>query len=170
MAVDLTWFSWGMPIFGFFLVFFVMYAILAKSKILGEGIINIFVSAIFAVVFVNFSPGVEYVQVILPWFSILLIALFLLLVIVGFSQKDMSKFMAPWLAWVFIAFLVIIIIISAIVVFNPVLNPYLPGQPDSGGNNFLISVKNFVYSEKFLGAVLLLVLAAITSWVLLKKK
>lgn len=78
--------------------------------------------------------------------------------------------MAPWLAWVFIAFLVIIIIISAIVVFNPVLNPYLPGQPDSGGNNFLISVKNFVYSEKFLGAVLLLVLAAITSWVLLKKK
>ncbi len=170
MALDYTWLSQGMPLFGFFLVFFIMYAILAKTKILGEGFINIFVSAIFAIVFITFSPGIEYVQVILPWFSILIIALFLLLLIVGFSQKDMSKFMAPWLAWVFIAFLAIIIISAALVVFNPMFGPYLPGQSDSGGNAFLISVKNFIYSQKFLGAVLLLVLAAITSWILLKKK
>jgi len=169
MAVDFTWLSQGMPLFGFFLVFFIMYAILAKTKILGEGFINIFVSAIFAIVFITFSPGIEYVQVVLPWFSILIIALFLLLVIVGFSQKDMSKFMAPWLAWVFIIFLAVIIISAGIVVFNPSLSPYLPGQSDTGGNAFLISVKNFVYGEKFLGAALLLILAAITSWILLKK-
>lgn len=167
MAVDFTWLAQGMPLFGFFLVFFIMYAILAKSKILGEGIINIFVSAIFAIVFITFSPGIEYVQVILPWFSILIIALFLLLVIVGLSQKDMDKFMVPWLAWIFIIFLTIIIIFAGVVVFSPVL---LPGQSDSGGNSFLISVKNFIYGEKFLGAALLLILAAVTSWILLKKK
>ena len=170
MALDYSWIGYFMPIFVFLFVFVVMYAILVKSKILGDGaFINSFVSFIFAIIFVSFSPSIDYVSTITPWVAILIICLFFVLLVVGFSQKDMDGFMKPGLAWVFIVLLVIIFLASAIVVFNPVLKPYLPGQPDTGGDNFLLSVKHFVYSEKVFGALLLVIIAAVTSWILTKK-
>jgi len=170
MALDLSWLGYYMSFFGFLLVFLVMFAILTKTKILGDSaFMNFFVSLIFSIIFVTFSPGIEYVQTILPWFAILIICLFLVLMLIGFSQKNMDEFMKPWFAWVGIAILIIIFLISAIVVFNPVISPYLPGQPDTGGESFLLSLKHFFYSEKFLGAVLLIVIAALTAWIVTKK-
>lgn len=172
MALNYEWIGYFMPIFSFLFVFVVVYAILVKSKILGESaFINSFVSFIFAIIFVSFSPSIsiDYVQTIIPWVAILIICLFFVLVMVGFSQKDMDGFMKPGLAWVFIILLAIVFLVSAIVVFNPVLRPYLPGQPDTGGESFLLSVKYFIYSEKILGALLLVIVAAVTSWILTKK-
>ncbi|MEK6890582.1 MAG: hypothetical protein AABX03_00425 [Nanoarchaeota archaeon] len=169
MALDVSGLSYFMSIFGFLFVFLVMYAILVKTNILGESpFINSFVSFVFAIIFVVFSPAVKYVQTIVPWVAILVICLFFVLVIVGFSQKDMSSFMKPGLAWVFIILLAIIFLVSAIVVFNPFLKPYLPGS-SGGGDPFLLSIKNFAYSDKVLGAVLLLIIAALTSWFITKK-
>lgn len=169
--LDFSWLSYYMAIFGFLFVFTVMFAILTKTKILGdEGLIISLVSFVFAIIFVTFSPGVEYVGTIVPWFSILVIALFFILIIVGFSQKEIDKFMKPWIAWVFIIILIIIFLVAAIRVFNPVLGPYLPGASGAGGDATLLKYKSFFYSEKVLGALLLLVIAAITSWVLTRKK
>jgi len=157
MALDLSWLSYYMSIFGFILVFVVMYAILIKTKILGENsFINAFVSFIFAIIFISFSPGVDYIGTVVPWFAILLICLFLVMVIVGLSQKKMEDFMKPWIAWVFIILLIVIFLASAFVVFNP----FFEAHP---------FVKDFVVGERFLGAALLLVIAAITSWILTKK-
>ncbi len=159
-----------MSIFGFLLVFLVMYAILTKTKILGESpFINSFVSFIFAIIFVVFAPAVKYVQTIVPWVAILIICLFFVLIIAGFSQKDISVFMKPALGWVFIVLLAIVFLVSAIVVFNPMLKPYLPGSSGSGGDAFLLNITDFLYSEKVLGAVLLLIIAGIASWVITKK-
>jgi len=166
MAVDFSWLGYYMPIFGFFFVFVVMYAILIKTKILGDNAFtNAFVSFIFAIIFVTFSPGVDFVGTVLPWVSILIIALFFILLIVGFSQKSIDEFMKPGLAWVFIVILALIFLISAIVVFNPVIGPYLPGQPEAEASKFF----GFIYGEKFLGALLLLVVAALASWVIARK-
>lgn len=157
MAMDFNWLSYYMPIFGFVFVFVVMYAILLKTKILGDNAFtNAFVSFIFAIIFVTFAPGIDFVSTVIPWVVILIIALFFVLVIVGFSQKDVDKFMKPGFAWAFILILAVIFLISAIVVFNPVFGKY-PG------------VKDFLLSEKFYGAVILLVIAGLASWVIARK-
>ncbi|MFA6023025.1 MAG: hypothetical protein WC781_02980 [Candidatus Pacearchaeota archaeon] len=172
MAIlDFSWLAYYMAIFGFLFVYVVVYAILSNTKLLGDNnYINSLTAFVFAIIFITFSPGVEYVGVVLPWFVILLICLFLFLIMIGFSQKDMSKFMKPWVTWVFIAILIIIFLISAIKVFNPILGPYLPGVSDTGGDPSLLLFKNFFYSEKVLGAIILLIIAAIASWILTKKK
>ncbi len=170
MPIDVSWLGFYMPIFGFLFVFVVMLAILLKTEILGDNVFtNSFVSFIFAIIFITFSPGIDFVSTIVPWFAILIIALFFVLMIVGFSQKDVDDFMKPWLAWVFIVLLIVVFLISAIVVFHPVLEPYLPGTVDDGGNDFLNSVADFFYGEQFLGGLLLLVVAVAASWLIGKK-
>ncbi len=152
MAIDLSWLSYYIPIFGFLFVFTLIFAVLAKTKILGESpFVNLFISFIFGIIFVTFVPGVVYVQTIIPWFVILMMSLFFLLMIVGFSQKEIDKFMKPWIAWVFIGLLVVIFVWSAIVVFNPFLQGY---------------IDEYLYSERFSGAFLLLIAAGLASWVL----
>lgn len=167
---DFSWLAYYMAIFGFLLVSIVIFAILSRTKLLGDNaIMNWFIAFIFAIVFITFSPGIEYVQNVIPWFVVLIVCLFLFMMLVGFSQQDLSKFMKPWISWVFIILLVLIFMIAAIKVFNPILAPYLPGQSGSGGDSTLLSVKNFIYSDRVLGAALLLIIAAITSWVITKK-
>ena len=80
-----------------------MYAILAKTKLLGESnFVNLFLSFIFATIFVTFSPGVDYVTTITPWFVILIISLLFVMMIIGFSQKEIDKMMKPGFSWFFI--------------------------------------------------------------------
>lgn len=144
-----------MPVFGFLFVFTVVYAVLAKTEILGEhAFTNLLVSFVFGIIFISFSPGVAYVQTIVPWFVILILSLFFLMMIVGLSQKDMDKFMVPSLAWVFILILAVIFLWSAIVVFNPLLQPF---------------INRFLYSERIYGAILLILVAAAASWIITRK-
>ena len=156
MAItDVSWLAYYMPIFGFLLVFTVMYAILAKTKILGEAMgTNLIVSFIFAIIFISFAPGVRYVQTVLPWFIVLIISLFFFLLIVGFSQKDVDAFMKPAISWAFIGLLAVVFLWSAIVVFNPFLQPY---------------IDRFTYDDRISGAVLLLAIAGAASWIMTRK-
>jgi hypothetical protein len=168
--LDFTWLAYYMAIFGFLFVTILVFALLAKTKLLGDSAwINLFVSFIFAIIFITFSPGVNYVQAIVPWFVILIVCLFLFMLMVGFSQKEVDKFMKPWISWVFVILLIIIFLIAAIKVFNPILAPYLPGSSGAGADSTLLIVTNFLFSERFLGALLLLIVAAVASWVLTKK-
>ena len=171
MAVlDFSWLSYFLAIFGFLLVFVVVYAILTKTKILGENaFVNSITAFILAIIFITFSPGVQYIGAITPWFAILVVSLFFFLIIVGFSQKEIDKFMKPGITWVFIVILLIIFLISAIKVFNPVLGPYLPGASGDGADPILLKVAKFAYSDRFLGGVLLLIIALIVSWIITKK-
>ncbi len=158
-----------MPIFGFLFVFVVMFAVLLKTKILGDNAFtNSFVAFIFAIIFITFSPGIDFVTTLVPWFVILFVTLFLILLIVGFSQGKMEDIMKPWVTWVFIALLIIAFLVSAIVVFNPVLGDYLPGSGVEGdGVGF--QIKDFIFGEQFLGGLLLLVIAIAASYLIAKK-
>ena len=75
--------------------------------------------------------------------------------------------MKPWVGWGFIILLIIVFLIATVIVFNPVIQPVLNEEP--GASTALISIKNFLASEKFLGAILLLVIAVIASWVMTRK-
>ncbi len=156
MAFDVSWLAYYMPVFGFLFVFTVVYAVLTKTEILGDhAFTNLLVSFVFGIIFISFSPGVAFIQTIVPWFMILILSLFFLMMIVGLSQKDMDKFMTPTLAWVFIGILVIAFLWSAIVVFNPFFRPY---------------IDRFLYSERIYGAVLLILVAIAASWIITRKQ
>ncbi|MEM3075006.1 MAG: hypothetical protein QW727_03655 [Candidatus Pacearchaeota archaeon] len=154
-TLDISWLAYYMPIFGFLFVFTVIYAVLIKTKVLGEGnpFVNLLISFIFGIIFISFAPGVNYVQTIIPWFAILIISLFFLLMIAGFAGKT-EDIVKPSVAWGFIGILIIMFLWSAIIVFNPFIQPY---------------IDKFLYSERVYGAILLFVVAAAASWVITRK-
>jgi len=156
-----------MPVFSFLFVFVVVYAILAKTKVLGDQRVNLLVSFVMAIIFMNFSSMQLYVETMLPWFVVLIISLFLVLVIMAFSTKDVGKMMTPAFAWVMVAILVIIFLISAIKVFNPVFHPEYGVV--SGSSPQIISQIRGIFDNQAGGSILLLVVAAVVTWVLVRK-
>ena len=166
MAVDISLISFFTPIIIFVLAFVIMYAILKKTPLLGKSnAINIIVSVIVALIFASVSGARDYIATIAPWFVILVVALFFILFLVSFSQGKFVEM--KWLAVVFIILLVIVFLIAAIKVFN--LTPYIPGASESGGDDTVLDIKHWILKDNVLGAGLLIIIAAIVIWVVLKK-
>lgn len=131
MAADFSWLHQGIPIFGFVLVFVLVYAIIAKTKILGESkAINAIISFILGIIFLSFSSVRQYVTTITPWFTVLIVLLFFFFLMIAFIIKeDITKFTKP-LTIVFIILLAIVIIAVAFYNF-PSTRAILPGNFDS---------------------------------------
>jgi len=165
--IDVSGLNFFMPVFSFFFVFFIVYSILWKTKILGENhFIVILISFILGVIFLSFSSLRFYVETIIPWFALLMVVIFFVLLIGMFSSKDWKP--GSWLSWVFIGILILIFLISAIYVFNPVFHPDLIIA--SGGRESLWNqIQDFFTSSKVAGSVLLIIVAIIISWVLTRK-
>jgi hypothetical protein len=167
---DLSSLNFFLPVFGFLLVFLVMYLLFAKTKILGENkFAHILISFIIATFFISFSSGAKLVETVTPWFVILIVAIFFVVLLAGFTQKDLDKFFKPGFAWFFIAILGIVFLISLLVVYNSVLYPYLPGVDSVGGDATILKFTDWLYSSKIIGTVVLLVLAGLASWALTRK-
>jgi len=167
MAIDISGLNFFIPILSFLFVFVVVYALLAKTKILGEskGIL-LLISFIIAVVFISFSSLELYVQTILPWFVVLAVVVFLVLLIAGMSTK-LDKIMTPTFAWIVVGVLIIIFLIAAIRVFNPVFHPDL-GIASGEGTSMLEQIRDYM-GGKVVGSILLIAVAALVSWVITKK-
>jgi len=168
MAIDISGIFFFMPIISFLFVFLIVWSILVKSKILGEAPwVNLFVGLIMATIFMSFSSLDLYVRTVIPWFVVLFICVFLVMLLGGLAAKDMTKFMGNWLGWVAIALLVIIFLISAIKVFNPVFHPDL--IITSGEGTSLVEQIRYGADGTVFGSILLIIIASIVSWVLVKK-
>jgi len=171
MAIDISGIFLFMPIFSFLFIFLVVYAVLAKTKILGEtGFINFFVSFIMAIIFLSFASLELYVQTIVPWFVVLLVSVFLIMLIAGFATKDLDWLMGSKsrFGWVVIGILLIIFLVSAIRVFNPVFHPDL--LITSGEGTSLIEQISYSVDGRVFGTLLLIVIAGAVSWVVTRAK
>ncbi len=171
MTIDLSGLSFFMPVVSFLFVFVVIYALLAKTKIIGESNwIHLLISFIVAIVFISFSSMELFVRTVIPWFAVLIIVLFLVLLLGLFSSKDWVP--QSWLGWVFIGLLGLIFLISAIKVFNPIFHPdlILTSGAEGYGNSFGEQITDFFTSSKVAGSLLLVVVAVVVSWVLTKAK
>ena len=168
MAIDISGIFFFMPVFSFLFVFLIVYAVLARTKLLGDsGFVNFFVSFIMAIIFMSFSSLDLYVQTIIPWFIVLFVMVFLVLLVAGLSTKELSKIMTTKFAWVIIVILIIIFLIAAIKVFNPVFHPDL--IVTSGEGISLVEQINYLAGGRVFGTVLLIIIAGIVSWVLTRK-
>jgi len=165
--VDLSGIAYFVPILAFLLTFVVSYAILKKTKILGdENWILILVGFVLATIFVSATSLRQAVENVIPWFAMLVVALFFIMILMAFSQGDVNKMMKPWFGWIFVIVLIVIFLISLMQVYYGVIYPYLPGYSGNVGDPFLLQLKDFFYSSQVLGAFLLLILAAFTAWVI----
>ena len=161
--LDLTAFAYFLPILSFLIIFIITFAVLNKTKIIDNTLWEVFLSFVIATIFVSGLTVQNYILNIVPWFAVLLICLFLILVITGFIGKDLTS----WNKGFGIAFVIILIIgflISAIIVFSSYLNPYLPASLTA------TSIRDWFFSSQVLGALFLLIVSFIVSWVLIKSK
>ena len=126
MVVSVGAVGYFVPIFAFLLVALVIYALLKKTGVLGgsEGI-SLFISFILAAFFVVEASLVDFVQFSSAWFSIIVIALFFLMVVSAFLPGvEPLAFLTKnnWFSWtmlgVIIALFVIIAILLMIYVFS----------------------------------------------------
>lgn len=147
-----------MPIFAFLLVFIVIYAILVKTKVLGESpAVMLFISFILSSFFIVEASLVEFIQFSSAWFGAIVIGMFFLVVILAFVPGiDLAAFFGKgnWFAWVLLGLMVAFFVISSAYVFNWVVNWGM--------------VRDWFDTDWF-GMTLLLVIAAVVSFVLAKK-
>src|SRR3972149_8335366 len=107
-TVDLSLFQNYLPILSFLLVFTVVFAVLAKSKILGESkFVNLFVSFLVSTIFVSFTGARDYVNLVTPWFGVFIVISLFILALVGFSGKIPEGFTKGLGAILVVALLVV---------------------------------------------------------------
>jgi len=154
-ALDVSGFETLLPIFGFLLVFIIVYSVVNKTKIIWESkFVQLLAAFIISIVFVLAVQPREYIIGIIPWFAVLLVVSFLILAMTGFigGLEPMAKGIGKGL----VVLLLVIFLILAYFVFSSIFQP------------FVSEVKDL--SPKVLGAIVLLVISAVVSWVLVKSK
>ena len=154
-TVDLSLLQDYLPILSFLLVFTVLFAVLAKYKILGESkFVNLFVSFIVATIFVSLTSVREYVISITPWFAVFIIVSLFLLAITGFAGK-VPEGLTKGMGVVLVIGLLIVFLVSAYFTFSTA--------------PFVDRVRDWFVKPKVYGAFLLVALGALVSWILTRK-
>lgn len=164
-TADLSGIEYFLPILSFLVVFIIIFAVLNKTKIIGENKWwQLFVSFVFATIFISAAGARDYVLNIIPWFAILIVSFVLILAVVAFIGKPIEN-MSKGLGIAFIIILILAFLVSAIFVFSDYIGPYLPWNYPAGGGSVLV---DWLYSPRVFGAILLLIVSAVVSWILVK--
>ncbi len=171
MPADPTAIAYFAPIAAFLVVFLVVFAILAKTKIFEDSKwFNIFFSFLVAIIFISAGGAVKYIGSIVPWFAVLLVSMAFILVFTGFIGKDAMS-MNKGIGVAFIVIRGLVFLISGFIIFSSSIFPYLPGPGFGSGDNLETTIiLDWLYSPRIAGAILLVVISAIVSYVLVKAK
>ena len=166
-----TTLAYFMPLFSFLLVFILSFALLSKTKILGNNsFLHTFVSFIIAIIFFVSPTAQKFTKLSMPWVGVFIICLVLIMLTLAFVGGNIEKVMpSPVLGKIAVVALLIIFLISASNVFGPVIKPYLPGGDETGGDIYLLGVKHVIFHPSVIGSVILIAIAAVVSKVLTNK-
>lgn len=153
-ALDLSLVQDFSPILVFLLVFTVVFAVLAKTKILGEDKwVHLFIAFLTATLFVAVTNAREYIIGITPWFAVFVVSLMFILAIAGFTGK-LSDSLTKGIGSVFIVGLLLVFLISGFYTFS--------SEP------FIDRFKDWLFRPRVYGVILLVAAGALASWVLVK--
>lgn len=167
-TVDLSGITYLLPILSFLLVFVIVFAVLQKSKIIEKVGLQIFVAFLFATLFISATGPSKYVEHVGAWFAVFFVCLFLIILMMGLVGKQVES-LHKGVGIAFVVLLIIMFVVSAIVVFNDSLSPYLPWSDDLGSGS-AGEFTDWLYSGRVMGAILLIVVSAIVSYILMKAK
>jgi hypothetical protein len=183
-VLDINILRYFIPVFIFLFVFTIFFAILQKTKILGQNSgIDALVSFSVAMLFMFVSDARQLITVITPWLVVLLViimALMLVFMFLGVKAETISEAMSEsGTVWTILIILVIGLIIAFTQVFGSQIASITQGPyptatgaeqvqtgttgtttAPAGGQHFLVTVGSIVFSAKILGMFLLLIIAS----------
>ena len=161
--LDVGVLNYFVPVFVFILVFVVFYAILLKTNILGEnkGLIAL-ASFVVALLFLVTRTASEFVQLVTPWFVVLIIVAMCFLLIFMFlgvkPESIASAISQEGTVWMILIFLLVLLGIALTKVLGPSIAAITRGEGTEAG--FMGSVGTIMFHPKILGAVLILLIAS----------
>lgn len=169
--IDLSSFEYILPLLSFLVVFVICFVSIKKFKLIENTFIEMLVSFIIGIIFVSAVGPRTFVLAIIPWFAVVIIGLFLIMALGGFIGKD--AFPTKAIGITFLIILGIIFVITGFFVFSAYITPYLPGFTNLAGNPghpAILQALSWLYSPRVAGALLLLGVGAVVSWILIKAK
>lgn len=130
----------------FLLVFVLIFAILQKSKIFGEGKsqIDALISLAIALILIGVPAPREIIISIIPWLAVALVVLFIVLVIYGFSgevNKEKGLVLPSWFNKSLLVVAILFVVILVLVVTDgwEILKSWF-SDSSVFGNVFLIAI------------------------------
>jgi hypothetical protein len=167
---DASSISYIMPVLAFILVFIVTFALLAKTKILGSNsFFHMLISFIVAIIFVIAPTMQKFAMISTPWIAVLIVMISIILMLLTFVRGNVDDLVkSPAAAVVIILVILIVFVLSAVNVFGPVISPYLPGGSQANLTSQEAASAHFFTNPAVIGAVILLIIAAIATWILTK--
>jgi len=141
----------------FFDLFLLVYAVLVKTKVLGDNnMVSLFLSLIIASFFIVNVNIVKLTEMTTSWFVVFLVCFFMIILLLSFVGKDVPKLFTEnkSLAGVVIAIVILLFVVSSSYVFNWAINWDL--------------IQSW-FDKEWFGMVLLIVVAGVVSAVLTKK-
>ena len=171
-------------IFPMLLVFFIVFALLEKTKILGEKktIINAIVGICAAFIVLMLKDIILIIQFMIPWFVIVFIALILLLMlfkIMGATDESIAGFFSEnkTIPYVLVGIGIIILIASISHVYGERLLPLTSEREisetsaiEAGESSFKQNVFSVLFSPLVLGTLFILILAVFSIALLTKER
>lgn len=152
MVVDISPVTSFLPIAGFLIITIIVFAVLHKTKLFENALVNVFISLLVATFFISASGAVDYIKNIVPWFAVLIVSFVFIMAVILFVGKDMGSW-GKGIGIVFVILMLVIFVASAVVVYSEQVIPYF---------------ENFSEGRWF-GTIILIIISAIVSWVLVKK-
>jgi len=141
-----------MPLISFLFITVVIYAVLLKTKLLGDNKgIHLFVSFLLAIFVVVNLDMRRYIQFSGAWIAVFIVCMVLILTLITFTHGQVDMIMNKYVAWALLIILLLFFVISSTFFFSWTLQPN--------------TVWTWFNTEWF-GFVLLLVVAGVVSWVL----
>lgn len=156
VVANLTQLNFLTPIFAFLFVFVLIYALLAKTKLLGENqFVHLLISFMLSIFFALNVQLVDFVKFNSAWFAVFLVSVFMILLLIGLTHGKIDVVQKSWVAWVLIIGLIVFFIISAAYTFNSWTLTWS-------------TVKNWAGTDWF-GSILLIVIAVVASFIIARK-
>ena len=157
--LDIGLLEFLLPVFGMILVYTLVFGVLQKTKfITDKGSINAWIAIAVSVLFMAIPGAMKFIAIITPWFVVMLIIAFSLILIFLFMGVETSTIANAakdaTVRWTIIILGIIIIVIGLTSVFGPLF-----GTPTSDESGVGREVQRSIFDPKVLTTVFSLIVA-----------
>lgn len=170
-VIDVSFISYFGPLLAFLIVFILVFAVLNKTKVAGESSwVQSILAFVVAGVFVSVAGAKDFVLVSTPWIAVVVVSLVFVIALLAFVNVKIEGNVSKAIGGITVLLALAVFIVSAFFLFSHVIAPYLPGTNVGGGNSDVLNFLDWLYSARVAGAILLLFVGGIVSWILVKSK